>query len=219
MRYAVAKTVHHLIAMAAASVIGIRVRSGWASAILIACGKDGPRYLHRARLVLSDPKVPKSAQPYHRGFGSLQKDHDLIERLTAVVQEATAAALAAFLHECRQRGHRPSAIALVVGSTIDPAKVSNEHVRAHASEGQLFRTALAQAGARAALPVTVTREGDLPSVVAATLGTRAPVGAADAPGRSYIEPAAILSALRSGQAGGAHSSEFAPPLLSRPMRV
>jgi hypothetical protein len=33
---------------------------------------------------------------------------------------------------------------LVVGSTIDPVRIANEHIRAHALEGQLFRTTLVE---------------------------------------------------------------------------
>ena len=33
----------------------------------------------------------------------------------------------------------------MVGSVIDPAKVGNPHIRAHASEGRLFRTVLESA--------------------------------------------------------------------------
>ena len=39
---------------------------------------------------------------------------------------------------CRRAG-------LIVGSVIDPQRVGNLHIRAHASEGQLFRTVLADA--------------------------------------------------------------------------
>ena len=34
--------------------------------------------------------------------------------------------------------------ALVVGSQIDPANIANPHIRAHALEGRLFRSAVAE---------------------------------------------------------------------------
>ena len=37
------------------------------------------------------------------------------------------------------------AAGLVVGSVIDPQQVGNAHIRAHASEGQLFRTVVKDA--------------------------------------------------------------------------
>ena len=40
---------------------------------------------------------------------------------------------------------RASCAALVVGSVIDPQQVANPHIRAHANEGQLFRTVVEEA--------------------------------------------------------------------------
>jgi hypothetical protein len=37
-------------------------------------------------------------------------------------------------------GPTPTRIGIVVGSIIDPATIANPHIRAHAQEGQLFRT-------------------------------------------------------------------------------
>jgi hypothetical protein len=36
-------------------------------------------------------------------------------------------------------------VGIVVGSDIDPARIKNDHIRAHALEGRLFRTALEEA--------------------------------------------------------------------------
>ena len=47
---------------------------------------------------------------------------------------------------------------LVVGSVIDPAKVGNLHIRAHASEGQLFRTVLIEALTPHGIPCDVSVE-------------------------------------------------------------
>jgi hypothetical protein len=150
--------------------VGIRVKSGWASAILVGLDRGRPQYVHRGRLLLADPKVPKSAQPYHRGFSRLQKDPATIAHLTAVVHKVASRSLAAFLGECKRQGHSPQVLALVVGSTIDPATVSNEHIRAHAYEGQLFRSALERAAGRLGLRPTIMRERDVPQRV--TIGHR-----------------------------------------------
>jgi hypothetical protein len=37
-------------------------------------------------------------------------------------------------------GHWVRAAGLVIGSEIDPITIANSHIRAHAFEGQLFRT-------------------------------------------------------------------------------
>jgi hypothetical protein len=151
------------------AALGIRVKSGWASAVLVGVVDGVPRCLHRSRLLLSDPKVPGSSQPYHRGLGSLQKDNAILDPLTRIVRDASLRSLAGFVEESHARGHDPRHVALVVGSTIDPEKVGNEHIRAHAYEARLFRTALVEAAAGLQLPTTVTRERDLPALIAATL--------------------------------------------------
>jgi hypothetical protein len=157
----------------AKAAVGIRVKSGWASAVVVSAGGDGLRFLSRARLLLSDPHIPKSAQPYHRGFGTLQKDRAVLRRLTRVVHAAAARSLRAPLKQVTAAGHRPAVVALVVGSTIDPQRITNEHIRAHACEAQLFRTALARAAQRLALRCTVTRERDLGGIATAALGAGA----------------------------------------------
>jgi hypothetical protein len=58
---------------------------------------------------------------------------------------------------------------LVVGSTIDPEAIGNEHIRAHAYEAQLFRTALERAARRRHLPCEVVRERDLAAAATAEL--------------------------------------------------
>ncbi|HTI36780.1 MAG TPA: hypothetical protein VL484_04405 [Vicinamibacterales bacterium] len=155
---------------AAASALGIRVKSGWASAVFVGLNAETPIYLHRHRLLLSDPDVPQSSQPYHRGFGSLQQDRDVIRRLTRIVHTAARRSLQAALTECATMGHGPQTIALVVGSTIDPLTVGNEHIRAHAYEARLFRESLERAASAAHLSCVVYRERDLSAIAAKALG-------------------------------------------------
>jgi hypothetical protein len=169
------------------AVLGVRVKSGWASAVLIGSEGSSPVVLHRGRLLLSDPGVAKSSQPYHRGFGRLQKDEGVLRKLTAIVYHAAAGSLSGFVQECLGRGHPPAAIALVVGSTIDPERIGNEHIRAHASEARLFREALERAALNLHLPCTVTRERDL-RAAAATRSGAVPAGKVAALGRSAGRP-------------------------------
>jgi len=155
------------------TALGIRVKSGWASAVLIDLHGAAPIYLHRSKLLLSDPDVPKSSQPYHHGFGSLEKDADVIRRLTNVVYAAARKSLNAMLRDCATLGRTPRSVALVVGSTIDPLTVGNEHIRAHASEARLFRTSLERAAASAGVGCVVYRERDLKERSAQILGSGA----------------------------------------------
>src|SRR5439155_1690202 len=75
----------------------------------------------------------------------------------------------ALLEEYRRQGRRVRRVALVVGSLIDPARIGNDHIRAHALEGRLFRTALEGAVRAARLPCTTLVERSLYETAAARL--------------------------------------------------
>jgi hypothetical protein len=49
----------------------------------------------------------------------------------------------------------------VVGSVIDPARIANAHIRAHAEEGRLFRSVVEQGLRKVRVPVRVLVEKQL----------------------------------------------------------
>jgi hypothetical protein len=125
--------------------LGFRVKSGYAIAVALAGSGGAPTALVRANVALSDPKIKETKQPYHDGFGTAQEDAAVIARLTSIVEKCAHASVRALLTSDHLAGGACRGAALVVGSVIDPAAVGNLHIRAHASEGRLFRTALEQA--------------------------------------------------------------------------
>jgi hypothetical protein len=128
------------------AALGLRVKSGWAMAILLAGPSAAARLVTRQRLELTDPSVAGSSQPYHAVMGAAAADkRDVEARLCQVVRDATSKALARMIAAARDSAHEVHRIGLVVGSKIDPKRIANEHIRAHALEGQLFRTALTEA--------------------------------------------------------------------------
>src|SRR4029077_9119683 len=68
-----------------------------------------------------------------------------INRRMRVVRSIAQQSIATLLAGCREKGYAISRAALVVGSQIDPASIANPHIRAHALEGQLFRSVLEEA--------------------------------------------------------------------------
>jgi hypothetical protein len=155
------------------ATIGLRVKSGWAAAVLLTGPASRLRVSDRRRIELSDPAVPESYQPYHNGTGTARTDQAVIARLTARVRSCTLRSLSALLAEYRGAGHRVGVVRLVVGSVVDPMSVGHPHIRAHASEGRQFRTALEGAARGRRLPVIVVRERDLYAELGRALG-RAP---------------------------------------------
>ena len=127
-------------------VAGFRVKSGYAIAVVIDGPRARPTAVARAIAQLSDPEAPETKQPHHDGFGVEMADRREIARRTQIVERCARASVDAFVRGTGASAGRPlTRAALVVGSVIDPETVGNPHIRAHACEGRLFRTALADA--------------------------------------------------------------------------
>jgi hypothetical protein len=130
---------------AAGFALGLRVKSGRAIAVALRGPASAPGILARRVVALSDPALPETRQPYHDGFYEQETDPRELDRRTTIVKRCAKRAVDALLKDESFAGLRCRSAALVVGSVIDPARVGNLHIRAHASEGQLFRTVLADA--------------------------------------------------------------------------
>jgi hypothetical protein len=122
--------------------LGLRVKSGWATAVLLAGPVLSPQVLDQSTVELSDPAVPESRQPYHAGAGALETDEMKLSRRIQTVIHCTQASVNKLLQSYRTRGWNLHCAGLAVGSLVEPAAISNPHIRAHALEGQLFRTVL-----------------------------------------------------------------------------
>ena len=122
------------------AAIGLRVKSGWASAVLVVDSIEGVHVEDRRIVDLSDPRVPGSRQPFHPAMGLTG---EAAERVTAplrrAVERTTNRSLAALIGDYRTSGHDLVGVGLVVGSDADPTRIASPHVRAHAMEGRLFR--------------------------------------------------------------------------------
>lgn len=127
------------------SAVGFRVKSGWATAVLLAGPAQSPQVLDRRVIELCDPEVPDTRQPYHARAGTLEEDEAKIKRRVTLIRRATKKSVATLLKRCSDEGLHVRGAGLVVGSVINPATIGNTHIRAHALEGRLFRTVLEEA--------------------------------------------------------------------------
>ena len=127
------------------AAIGFRVKSGWAAWVLLTGPVQAPRILGMGRVELSDPSIPESLQPYHAGTGALETDEANVSGRIQIVRRSTRESVTKLLQNSRSNEYRIRNAALVVGSTVDPDSIANPHIRAHAFEGQLFRTVLQEA--------------------------------------------------------------------------
>ncbi|HEY2934820.1 MAG TPA: hypothetical protein VGK99_24050 [Acidobacteriota bacterium] len=144
------------------TAVGFRVKSGWATAVLLGGPMEAPKVIDRRVVQLSDPAIPASCQPYHAALDLPAGDGvKAVARLVKIVERFGSRAVAELLTQYHDAGYRVLGIGLVVGSQVDPATIHNEHIRAHAEEGRLFRVVIENAGRNAGLATTVTVERQL----------------------------------------------------------
>ncbi|MGC2352019.1 MAG: hypothetical protein WA496_01350 [Candidatus Udaeobacter sp.] len=127
------------------AALGFRVKSGWAAAVLLTGPTLLPQLCDVRRIDLSDPRLPETRQPYHAAMGKLETDTTKIDRRVSVVRSIAQQSIATLLASYRQKGYAIRRAALVVGSQVEPDSIANAHIRAHAFEGQLFRSVLGEA--------------------------------------------------------------------------
>ena len=73
--------------MSGKTVVGFRVKSGWAVAVLIGGAPASPVLLDVRKVQLSDPSVPDSVQPFHAGLELPgEKGSKEVARLVAIVE-------------------------------------------------------------------------------------------------------------------------------------
>jgi hypothetical protein len=151
------------------AALGFRVKSGWAAVVLLTSPGGAPQLADVNRVELSDPRLPETRQPYHATTGKLETDTRVVSRRERVVRRIAQQSLGTLLTSYRQKGYRIRQAALVVGSQIDPTIIANPHIRAHAFEGRLFRSAVEQTLEAHEICTDVLLERDAYARVAAEL--------------------------------------------------
>jgi hypothetical protein len=146
--------------------VGFRVKSGYAIAVVLSGPATAPAAVSRHVVELSDPDVEETRQPYHSRFGEAEEDERAIAKRVKIIERAAARSVDALLAAAPSP---PRAAGLVVGSVIDPATVGNQHIRAHANEGRLFRTVLQEALSRRDIACAIVVEKTLAETARAAL--------------------------------------------------
>ena len=140
--------------------LGVRVKSGWAAVVLLGGSRSNPELLDSRAIDLSDPDVAHSRQPYHASFGTAQADLAKVNRLTRGIARFSRRALERLVSEYRRHGALRGA-GVVVPSLTDPRTIANQHMRAHANEGRLFRTVVIDGVRRCKLAAHVVLEREV----------------------------------------------------------
>lgn len=173
------------------AAVGLRAHSGWAALVVVAGSPRAPVVVDRRRIVLADPKIAGSRQPFHAAEPlELKKAGQLIRRCSTTSRSLARRALRAVLGELREKRHKVVGCGLLLASGRPVpalAAILASHALIHTAEGELFRDVLRRASRHYRLPVTEVRERELYTCAAAKL--RQP---ADALGRRLSELGRLL---------------------------
>ncbi|HKN15138.1 MAG TPA: hypothetical protein VJX68_18260 [Candidatus Binatus sp.] len=151
--------------------IGFRVKTGRATAIVMAGPASTPRVLSRRSLQLWDPVIPESHQPFHAELELPPAESArVVPQALKAVERVALSALRELVDEIQPALGSILGIALVAGSGTDPESIRNPHTRAHAREGQLFPHALSAAAKTMRIPALTLVESEVFTSAAAKLG-------------------------------------------------
>lgn len=124
----------------------------------------------RQVVALCDADLPQSRFPYHPILEMpAPRGDEVSNEAIAAVRRVAPGEMKVFLASAGQ----VACAGIVVGSLTKPADISNPHIRAHAREGELFRTVVTDALAGAAVPFAVLIEKEAYTRVAADLSRSA----------------------------------------------
>jgi hypothetical protein len=155
------------------AAMGLRVHSGWAALVVMGGTPRAPRVLDRRRIVIADPVIPGSKQPFHAAEKmKMEKAEAHIGRCKASTWKLARGAFREVLDEIGEKGHTVAGCGLLLASgrpvgTLAEALAS--HTMLHTAEGQFYRDALRTASEHFAVPVMGVREKELFARAAETL--------------------------------------------------
>ncbi len=126
---------------------------------------DAPRVLERRRIVIADPEIPGSKQPYHAAAELPFANAESVVRKAIESSRALALeAMSATVRALRLQGHEVRACGILLGSGKALPGLEGilaSHALIHTAEGEMFREALKWAAQECRLPVTGVREKGL----------------------------------------------------------
>ena len=157
--------------------LGFRVHSGWAAVIAVAGPVKAPQVVLRKTVILADPAIPGSKQPYHAAQRlGLKQAETLVRRCTASTRALARRAVRGIVAELRTKGLQPgrACVLLSSGREVGPlAAILASHPMIHTAEGEFFREAVRRACRRCRVKVTGVKEQEITAHAAAALRLQA----------------------------------------------
>ena len=169
------------------AVLGLRAKTGRAIAVVLSSKGE---FLARREISLVDPRIAGTAQPYHVVMAMPWSEATVAVRdLAKAIERVAIKAVRALVRE-----FDVSAVGIVGAPERALEKIGNEHIRAHAAEGVLFRHVLEVAAEKNKLRHRAFTEKSLPANFARQLQELG--RAAGAPWRAEEKMAATAALLQ-----------------------
>lgn len=157
------------------AALGFRAHSGWAAMVAVAGTVDAPRVLERRRIVIADPELPGSKQPYHAAVDlPFSKAEALVLKAIESSRLLAVHAIMTTIEALRSQGHEVAGCGLLVGSSRalpGLERILASHALIHTAEGQMFRDVLSWAARECNLSVTATPKKELPAASLQSIGS------------------------------------------------
>ena len=142
--------------------IGFKSKTGRAVAVVLLGPADSPEIVRRTELVLSDPQVLATAQPYHEVMELPWNQSQIkVKPLVRKIERVATRALRELIAELQSDGLSVISVGIAGAPDRDLGRIGNPHIRAHAAEGVLFRQVLESAAKANGMPRRVFTERGL----------------------------------------------------------
>jgi hypothetical protein len=159
------------------AAIGFRMHSGWGALVVVSHSTDKVQILERRRVIVIEPKIPGTRQPYHFSENlELPEADKFLADCFSASQGFALAAIRESVESLRASQYSVigAAIVLASGRPLPPLpKILASHALIHTAEGEFFREVVWAACQALGIPVRGFRERDLDECAAAAFGKAA----------------------------------------------
>lgn len=125
------------------AAIGLKVKTGRAIAVVLRGPAGSPQLIKRSELILHDPRVPATFQPYHEVMELPWNESQVkVKPFIRAIERVATKALSDLVRELQSEGLKVIGVGIAGSADRDLSKFGNFHIRAHGAEGLLFRQVL-----------------------------------------------------------------------------
>jgi hypothetical protein len=145
--------------------VGFRAKTGRAIAVVLGGTAREPRAIRRTEVLLSDPRRDPTCQPYHLVMDlPFAEWSAAVSPAAAAIEKIARESMKQLFDELAASNLTVRRIGVVGSPDRDLSTIGGAHVRAHASEGILFRAVLERAAEHLDVSSRTLREQELASI-------------------------------------------------------